>query len=264
MKIGIIGCGYVGSATARALKADGHHISVTTRNPHRIAELQSISHEIFPIDIDSPSYFRDFLRQQEVVILTVAPLRGTDYASTYLKTAQQVVHEMPSTLQQLIYTSSTSVYGECGGSWVNETTHPNPSNPSTQVLLDTENHLLRAPTNVCILRLSEIYGPGRPFESHVTSRTTFPGTGNNFTNLIHLEDIVAALRFAIQRKLVGIYNLSSDFHPTRKELYDTISDRLGLQRVNWDPSIKSIHGGNKRVDATKIKTLGFKINHQSL
>lgn len=263
MKVGILGCGYVGQAVASNWKQQGHYVTVTTRKLERIHELQTISDQVFILEKNNLQYF---LANQEAILISVAPDPYSDYITTYLKTAQQVVENLPNApqLQQIIYTSSTSVYGDYGGSWVNEGTEVHPTNERTAILHKTEQTLLRVSSshlNVCILRLAEICGPGREIKNKLIrmqkESRSFPGDGKQFTNLIDLKDIVSAIDFAVQNQLNGIYNLCNDLHIPRQQLYEEICEQENLGSITWDPSLPSIHGGNKRVSNQKIKDCGF-------
>jgi nucleoside-diphosphate-sugar epimerase len=269
MRIGIIGCGYVGQAVASKWKKDGHIVSATTRKPERVNELKQVVHEVFLLQTGNLS---SFLATQDVILISVAPelQSQSTYQSTYLKTAEQVLEGLcySHSLKQILYTSSTSVYGDHQGAWVDEACSIFPMNDQTRILHETEQLLLSQQSNrlqVCILRLGEIYGPQRRIEDRLRRMQgrAFPGTGENYTNLIHLDDVVKALDFAIQQSLTGIYNLCNDCHIPRKDFYEAICQKEGLTNIQWDPIMASIHGGNKRVSTQKLKDLGFSIKEQA-
>lgn len=261
MKIGILGCGYIGQAAAKYWKAKGHEVSVTTRDSTKIEFLSSMADHVYCLERES---LEQFLKNQETLIIAVAPGHKAEYSQTYLGTANKIVQFLPqlSSLRQLIYTSSTSVYGECHGDWMDENRSPFPLNEQAQILLETENIFLScrsADTKVCIYRLGEIYGPGRQIVNRLKrmSSHSLPGNGENFTNMIHQQDVVNALDFALNRELDGLFNLCNDFHIPRRELYERLCLEHGLKPIQWDASLKSFHGGNKRITNDKLKKLGF-------
>ena len=261
MNVTIIGCGYVGKAVAKRWKTAGHCVSVTTRNPERVAELNEIAdHVILLQGRELSAILSEQLVDQHVVLLCVAADNASQYESTYLHTAQALVKAVNSApaLKQIIYTSSTSVYGEHCGEWVDENTQLAPSNANTKILVTTEQTLLdlQAETRrVCIFRLGEIIGPGREIADRLRrmSGQSLPGTGENYTNLSELKDIVEAIDFAVSHQLGGVFNLCGDLHITRKELYQQLCEKHGLSPVSWNTSVASIHGGNKRVSSQKLK-----------
>ena len=264
MKIGIIGCGYIGQAMALHWRKKGHFVSVTTRKREKMEHLQSLADEVFLL---GPRPLSSFLEGQEAILLSVAPDHFSDYASTYLSTAQEIAkfYFKLSHLRQVLYTGSTSVYGDHFGAWVDENAKLLNSHENAKTLYETEKTLLGSGAEkpqVCILRLGEIYGPGREIEERLRRMQSWklPGSGESFTNIVHLDDIVAALDFALERQLSGIYNLCSDFHIPRKDFYDQICTRKNLPAVQWDPLLQSHHGGNRRVLSQKIKDAGFVFN----
>ena len=262
MKIGIIGCGYVGQACAKAWKDQGYNVSVTTRQPERVVQLSSIANAVYLLSPTNP--LKEFVKQQEIILISVAPNKGEDYHSTYLETVQEIVESFPDCLhlKQVIYTSSTSVYGDHEGEWVTELTPLQITSPQVEVLIKTEQTLLQDSfSNIkkCIFRLGEIYGPGRAIEDRLRrmSNKKFPGTGNSYTNLIHLTDIVYACDFALTQQLNGIFNLCNDNHFPRHVFYDYLCQMHQIPLIQWDPNQISLHAGNKRVSNQRLKDFGF-------
>lgn len=265
MRIGILGCGYVGKAIALEWKNQGHHIAATTRSKENIPQLDNFVDEVYLLNGNSLS---SFVEKQEVLVIAIAPDLGADYASTYLQIAEQVALAAKSapSLRQIIYTSSTSVYGDRNGEWVDEETVIIHQDQNRKILHQTEHILLSCQSenlNVCILRLGEIYGPGREIEARLRRMESqpFAGTGESYTNLIHLEDIVNAIDFVFIHHLRGIYNLCSDFHIPRRQFYEHICEHEQIAPIQWDPSRQSAHGGNRRVSNQKIKDAGLTFRH---
>lgn len=257
MKIGIIGCGYVGQATALHWKKKGHIVSVTTRRPERVAFLQSLVDHVYLLTAPS---LKEFILEQEALLISVAPDTQDDYTSTYLQTASEVAQH-GAHLQTVLYTSSTSVYGDQQGVWVDENTPLQPAQAKDAILYQTEQVLSQS-LQACILRLGEIYGPGRDIGKRLRrAQQPFAGTGEAYTNLIHLADVVSALDFALKYHLKGIFNLCNDFHIPRREFYERLCQQELIPPVQWDPSKMSAHAGNKRVSNQKIKAQGFVFSH---
>lgn len=259
MRISIIGCGYLGKAAAIYWKAAGHEITVTTRSLERAYTLRPLADLVYILGDD----WHELVKKQDVILLSVAPDTKSDYVQTYLRTAETLAMALHGSLvSQIIYTGSTSVYGEHQGQWVDENTQPNPSHSNAQILLGTEQILLkaeRAQRRVCIFRLGEIYGPGRSIVARVKSMQgmTLPGTGESWTNLVHLNEIISALDLAMHHKLNGVYNLCNDIHIQRKDLYKQICTSNGWPEVQWDPLAIHSHAGNKRVSNAKLKSAGW-------
>ncbi|WP_066379698.1 SDR family oxidoreductase [Anabaena sp. CA = ATCC 33047] len=272
MNITIIGCGYVGCAIAKYWQQNSSFVvTVTTTTPERVPTLQTLADKVIVTKGNNLEGLTSALQNQDVVLLSVGAKGADVYEETYLNTAKTLVSvlEQNSTVKQLIYTGSYSVYGDRNGEWVDEETPPQPSNRNGEILKATEDTLLAASSEnlrVCILRLGGIYGKDRELMK-IFSRvpgTTRPGNGSDVTNWIHLDDIVAAIEFARQHQLQGIYNLVDDAHLTSKELLDTLLEKYNLPKVTWDDTTQSNRPYNAKVSNEKIKTAGYTLIHPQM
>ncbi|MEM9091134.1 MAG: SDR family oxidoreductase [Cyanobacteria bacterium P01_F01_bin.53] len=266
MKVAIIGCGYVGSAVAKLWKSQGLDVLVTTTRQERVAELSEIASRVEVLTGADGDRLKAALADRQVVLLCMASKRGGSYADTYLGTAKTVAKVLPDTpVEQLIYTSTCTVYGEHHGAWVTEMMPPMPTTDNGKIIEQTEETLLTAASpqqKMCILRLGGIYGPGRTL-AKIYSRaagTTRPGKGEEGTNWVHLSDIVGGIDWARQKQLSGIYNLVQDEVPMVKDLIDRVCDRHKLAPVTWDESQPSTRK-NVRVSNAKIKGSGYQLVH---
>lgn len=253
MRICIIGCGYVGSAAAKMWKAAGHEITVTTRHLERAYTLRSLADLVYILSDD----WHDLVEKQDVVLLSLAPDSKSDYLETYLHSAEKLLKALPrSQVKKVIYTGSASVYGDHNGEWVTEETPCTPQTANGQILLSTEETLLKAVTperSVCIFRLGEVYGPGREIVERLrNTHHLFAGTGENYTNLSHLDLILEGLDLAVNQDLNGIYNLCSSQHEKRRDFYARLCEENDINFPGWDPSRQPPHGGNKKIDSSKI------------
>jgi nucleoside-diphosphate-sugar epimerase len=265
MNIAIIGCGYIGSMLASLWSKMGHHVTATTRKTERLEELSKVAQKGVILKGNDPDEFIPLITHNELILVTTAADSPEHYESAYLNTAQILKNlalemDLP---RDLIYTSSTAVYGDQQGQWVSEESPLLGTGDQTKVLVEAEKTYLGLEEigwSVCIFRLAEIYGPGREISRRV-SQSPFPGTGEKFTNMVHAEDCVGAIQFALKHHLEGVYNVADDDHMTRKEMYDALCKKLSLPEVSWDPTLQSRHPGNRRVSNHKIKKEGFEFTH---
>ena len=262
-QVAIIGCGYVGSAIARHWQAQRLRVLATTTRAERVDELGAISHQVAVVRGDEVDRLQALLEQQTTVLLCVGSKRGASYSETYLNTAQTLAAVLPQTqVQQLIYTSTCSVYGQHNGAWVTETTPVTPSTDNGQIIVQAEQTLNSSATpqrKVCILRLGGIYGPGRTLE-RIYSRmagSTRPGRGQEYSNWVHLDDIVGAIAWARQHQLSGTYNIVQDEIPSVRDLVSRVCHRYNLAPVNWDEHQPSSRRYNVRAANDKIKQTGY-------
>ena len=271
MKIVIIGCGYVGTAVAKFWSQKGHQLTVTTTSPERVSELQNITSQVVVMKGNNFSNMQDILQNQEVVLLSVGDRYRIGYKQTYLETAKTLLTALKKTptVEQIIYTGSYSVYGNKNGEWVDENSPVTPTDENGNILYETEQVLLSASIpqrRVCILRLGGIYGPGRELVK-IFSRwegQTRPGKGDDVTNWIHLDDIVAGLEFANKKHLQGIYNLVSNVPMISRELLDGLHKYHGLGKIYWDASTPSKGPFNTRVSNQKLRNEGFELVHPEI
>lgn len=268
MKAAIIGCGYVGMAVARVWREKGLDVLVTTTRPERVAELSELANQVVVLKASESDRLKAALADRQVVLLSVAAGRGGDYRETYLNTAKTLASVLPETaLEQLIYTSTCSVYGQHQGAWVTEMMPPVPSSENGKIIEQTEAALLAAETpqrQVCILRLGGIYGPNRTLEGiyRRVAGTTRPGKGDEGTNWVHLSDIVGAVDWAREKRLSGLYNVVQDEVPTIRSLIERVCTHYQIPEITWDESLPSPRD-NIRVSNAKLKSTGYRFVHPS-
>jgi len=169
MRITIVGCGYVGTALARHWHQQGRHwLRVTTTSADRAEELAAVADSVQVLDAADPIGLRQALQGSEAAVFCLAPsgerqVDADGYEATFLRSMQAlaaVVGELPQ-LNQLLYTSSCSVYGNAGG-LLEEDTPLQPRDRHGEILRDAEAVLLscRSPSRrVAIWRLGRSMGP---------------------------------------------------------------------------------------------------------
>jgi nucleoside-diphosphate-sugar epimerase len=272
MNVAIIGCGYVGYAVAQYWQQKTNFvISATTTTSERVPALQKVAHQVVVTQGNNLEGLKSVLHNQDALLLSVGAKNADSYEEAYLHTAKNLVSILPNfpRISQLIYTGSYSVYGDRNGVWVDEETPPAPPNVNAHILRKTEEILLSASSEnlrVCLFRLGGIYGPGRELVK-IFSRvagTTRPGSGDDITNWIHLDDIVSAIEFSRCHRLQGIYNLVDDAHLTSRELLDTVFIKHDLPTVIWDTANKVNRPYNTWVSNQKLKDAGYQLIHPQM
>jgi nucleoside-diphosphate-sugar epimerase len=259
----IVGCGYVGTCIGLALQPK-YPVVVTARSQKSLAYLKSLFPFVEHLDTSNLEEFHERILQHDTLILTLAAQDATSYETTYLETAKNLsaLLKNNSSIKHIVYTSSTSVYGEHEGKVVEESTPTLALSPQGKILVETENTLLSLANpqrKIVIFRLGEIYGPGREISKRVLGYQgrSVPGDGSFPTNMTHVEDIARATLYALEHDLSGVFNLVDDEHMTRFDLYKTLCQKLNLPLLSWNLSQKTHHSSNKIVSNTKIKNAGF-------
>jgi nucleoside-diphosphate-sugar epimerase len=273
MKIAIIGCGYVGSAVASLWHQEGHQVTVTTTTSEKVTKLKGIASEILLVEGNDLISLQTVVKNCDVVLLSVgAKKRTVDiYRQAYLETAQNVMAaiQASSGVKQLIYTGSYAVLGDQNGKLTDETAAVTPANEYGEILCETEKVLLSVPETdfkICILRLAGIYGAGRELIRIFKSwaGTTRPGKGDDYSNWIHLDDIVKAIDFAREKQLQGIYNLTSDEALQTGEFLERLFKAHNLSPITWDSSQASVRPYNTKLSNQKLKNAGFELIHPQI
>jgi len=274
--IAILGCGYVGSALADFWQTQGHFVTGTTTRPERVALLSRLLSQVVVMTGDDAHGLTSLCKGQNTVVVSVSPSGSrlaseSDYATTYLSTARNMVEALRHApdVQQVVYLSSCSVYGDRQGSWVDESTPLDPVDRRGQVIHQAEQiiSLANSPTRkVCILRLGGIYGRGRELVRMLggLAGTSLPGKGDRIVNWIHLDDIVGAIEFARLSQLEGIYNLVDDSQMSIKEQAELICCNYGLPNVQWDGGHPIQRRPSVRISNHKIKATGYNLTHPQL
>ncbi len=142
-------------------------------------------------------------------------------------------------LEAFLYASSTAVYGDRGGDWVDETTMVKPESPEAEARHEAERIVVEAawsyqtPTRVC--RITGIYGPGRTLKKALESGDYVLIEGHDsWVNRIHVDDLVSGLLAAWTKGGDGrVYNLVDDEPHRASEFADLAAELQGLQRPEW-------------------------------
>ncbi len=138
--------------------------------------------------------------------------------------------------QRLVYLSTSGVYGDCAGEWVEETRQPKPQTERARRRLDAEQALgewgERNKVEIVILRVPGIYASDRlPLDRLVRGTPALAAEEDVYTNHIHAEDLAAIVAAGLEAKQAcGIYNACDDGPMKMGDFFDLVADRAGLKR----------------------------------
>jgi len=264
----VIGAGYVGAPLAEALAAHGHDVVATTTTAARLPELQALGLHAVQLATADRDALRRLVADRHAVFLTVAAGRDRrDYRATYVDSVTNLLAACAgSAVRQIIYTSSTSVYGQTDGAWVDEAAPTRPANDNGRVLVETEGALLDGAASLgitaTILRLAGIYGPGRNPRDWLARYAGAERTdGEAWLNLVHRDDVIQAAVAALERPYHGVLNLAGDRPVRRCEFYDRLMCDTGLAPITWNrPDGPPDLGKRIRNDLAK-HVLGLTLRH---
>lgn len=194
-RVVVLGAGYVGSAVAHALFARGDRVWAVRRR------VQAPEPGITWLAGDvTTGVIPGFPEALDAVVLAVAPSgAGDEYDRIYPPAARAAVAlARASGARALVYTSSTGVYGERDGGWVDESAPVRGEGPGNRALIEAEQQLLgSALSGVTVLRVAGIYGPGRDPRPRFARTDQLPMRGEYWVNLAHRDDIVRAILDAV-------------------------------------------------------------------
>ena len=266
MKILFSGCGDLGSR-AGALLAAAHCCYGLRRQP------QNLSGEIAPIAADMCSAEEMawvLAGGYDVVIATITPgtFSEAGYRASYLAAAEALhsaveAVEFPPKL--IIWASSTSVYGDHLGDWVDESATPSAESFSGRILRQAEQVIAQLPCQSVIVRFSGIYGPGRTrLLDQVSSGIGRPVAPTQWSNRIHSVDCAAVFVHLInlQNSGVSLHNLylASDCEPvTQHDLRRWLAGRMGVSLQERAVAPKA----SRRCSNSRLLDSGFRFTYPS-
>ncbi|MGN6385347.1 MAG: SDR family oxidoreductase [Verrucomicrobiota bacterium] len=268
VKAWIIGCGYTGSRVGELLARSGVEVYGMRRSADAEDELKRKGINLIRADILEYGWKERF----DWVINTISSSGGTvsDYQRVYLEGARRILEGLrENPPERFLFTSSTSVYGQTDGAWVNEESETNPQAETSKVLVETESEISKAGQwlrNI-IVRLGGIYGPGRgyAFKQFVAGNAVMRGDGGNYMNLIHVEDAAAAIVHLLKHpESNGVYNIVDDEPVTQRDFYNYLSHRMNLPVPERAAVVEKKRGvTNKRVANQRVKKTGYRFKYST-
>jgi len=193
----IFGCGYLGKRVARLWQNDGANVHVVTRSADHAVDLQNAGYQTTVADVTKADTLQDLPPADTVLFAVGYDRNQTDSIhQVYAGGVQNVLAMLPTSAKQVIYISSTGVYGPAGGDWVDELTPPNPQREGGLASLAAEQAIASHPfaANAIFLRLAGIYGPGRiPYLDKLRAGEPIAAPSEGWVNLIHVDDGASAV-----------------------------------------------------------------------
>ena len=255
----ILGCGYVGGKLAEACMSEGIRVVGTTRSRERAEALQEKGIEV--VLAASPADLPDALLASVDAVLDSIPLVRDEQGMHALQP-----HWLPALAAKLShvgwagYLSTTGVYGDAGGAWVDESWPCHPDSARGLERLKAEAAWLNSGLPAEVFRLAGIYGPERNMLARLQSGNykTVQWQPPHYSSRIHVDDIVEALMAAMRKPRAGrIVNLADDLPMPHADyvvelariigapMPEILSEQEGEQQLS--PMALSFFRDNKRV-----------------
>jgi nucleoside-diphosphate-sugar epimerase len=273
----IIGCGDLGRRVGAYYAVRGGTVTGAARGPASLALLPALGLLPLALDLDRPLPPLP-AAGAEVFYFAPPPDRGVEDPRMARVLAAFARDGQP---RRLVYISTTGVYGDCAGAWVDETRPPRPGADRARRRLDAEQRLQawgRAGGGEwVILRVAGIYGPGRlPLERIRQGLPLVRAGEAPFTNRIHLDDLVQVCIAAMERPVAGeVFNVSDGEPGTMAAYFDAVADRAGLPRppkipmaeaaARLSPGMLSYMRESRRLDNRRLRErLGVTLRYPDL
>lgn len=260
----VVGCGYLGLRVVRAAANLGWTVYGTSRREARRAEIEAAGGIFVHFDITDPSthinlpavagwlWSPAFDRQQGLPIEEVV-IRGLENSVT----------GATSPPDRLVFISTTGVYHQSSGEWVDEKSETRPAGDSGRAHLKAEAFVQHWATESArsglILRLSGLYGPGRWIRrKSIEQGEPIACDPDSWLNLLHIDDAtsacLAALASTDAHSASGLYCVTDDQPVLRRDFYELSARLLNAPKPNFVAPSPSEYGGNRRVLNRQFKT----------
>lgn len=216
MRVATLGCGYVGRELGRQLLDAGHEVTGVVRSAESAAKVDELGIDAVQADLTVPSELRE-LPDADALVFTASAGRGSveQARSLYVDGLRAVISEFrgrDEPPERLLFTSSTGVYGNHDGDWVDEETPVSPASPKARVIAEAEAIVHRSALDSTVARFAGLYGPGRyRLRSYLDSVT------DGWRNSTHRDDAAGALAWFLTEDCArGETVLVTDGSPVRR------------------------------------------------
>ncbi len=267
----IVGCGYLGECVGSELVRRGERVFGTVRSARRASEITDLKINPLVADVLRPETLQ-LAPATERVLFCVGFDRagGADMRTVYVEGLRNLLERLPTPAPRLVYVSSTSVYGQSGGEWVDEDSPAQPIQQSGRVCLEAEQAASQwaqgTGASLVVLRLSGLYGPSRVIRRALLERgEPIPADPSGYLNLVHIDDAARAAIAAIDAPGPDPLYLVSDDRPVqRHEYYELAARLLDAPPPRYLPSADAregaIHDAANRRIANRRMRVGLGVN----
>ncbi len=257
----IVGCGDIGQRLAACLPQDLYAVTGLRRHPP--ADLSHLQYR--QCNVSDRTQLASVLQENfSIIIITMTPSERSDagYERAYVQACANLVDALSAQSLKprlLIFVSSSAVYGQMEGEWVDESSPTEPEGFSGKRLLEAEAIIHNSGFENTVVRFSGIYGPGRNRLIEQV-RQSKASASPHFTNRIHAEDCARCLAHLIDlnrhgKKMEPVY-LASDSSPAPMvEVVTWLAQQMSVKDFLSDSATNE--RGNKRCSNRRLLESGF-------
>ncbi len=267
------GLGYTARAVARRLMEKKWRVIGTTRTEERAAQLREHGFEVVKFDQDAPVP-ADLLEQASHWLISIPP---DSFGDPLMTAYGEELQERAASREWIGYLSSTSVYGDRNGQWIDEHAPPQPTTAHGRRRLAAERawrKCAQAGAPLHVFRIAGIYGPGRnalvQLKKGTAKRISAP---HHVFNRIHVDDLARVLLASIAKPNPGaVYNVADDLPESGERVVAHAARILkmeppplqSIELVDLSPMMQDFYAECKKVKNERIKyELGVRLNYPS-
>jgi nucleoside-diphosphate-sugar epimerase len=274
----IVGCGDIALRALPQL-ARSYQVFGLVRAADQAGRIAALGAKPIAGDLDNPATLAPLAGVADLILHLAPP---PDSGEGDPRSANLIVALSPRPPERLVYISTSGVYGDCGGVWVDEDQPLAPQSPRGARRADAERMLLawgeQSGVAVAVLRVPGIYAAERlPLAQLQRGAPVLRGEDDVYTNHIHADDLAAICATALARAAPGrAYNASDDSEMKMGDYFDLVADRAGLPRPPRvsraaaeagaiSPGLLSFMRESRRLVNTRMKTeLGVRLRYPSV
>ncbi len=246
--------GWLGLPLAHRLKLMGYTVKGSVTSQEKADQLQKNDWKVFPIMISEGGVsgnVEEFFDDVRDIIIMIPPgLRRNSGADYVLKMSHLLSEIEASSIENIVFVSSTSVYGDAQGT-VTEKDLPKPETEAGRQLLQVEQLFFTSNCNTSIVRFGGLFGGSRQPARYLAGRENL-SNGNAPVNLIHRDDCISVLVKILNQRAFGhIFNAVHPNHPSKSSYYVQKAKELGLEPPTFTKGESA--SSFKQVDSVHLK-----------
>lgn len=260
-KVSILGCGWIGRPLGKRLSSIGYTVKGSTTRTSMLAQIALEG--VLPFQLNAnPVPFGpnvDGFFDCDVLVVCIPPPSKPlipDWAFMVHSSVSRKAVEYG--IKKVILISSTSVYPDEARTYREADAQRVVSKHSGTVMLDLEKCYTLGSFSSVVLRLGGLFGPDRDPGKFLSAHRSNLNPDNP-VNMVHLDDVVAAIQFCIENDAQHeVFNVVSPNHSTRRGFYNKAAALRGIT-LTWNQD----SSGGKKVSSEKIQQRGFVFKYKA-
>ena len=259
----LVGCGKLGKPLAINLEEKGFSVTVFRRSQEAIKNVTTVSGDV----LNEDSFYQLPNKKFDVVfyILTPSEYTAEGYKAVFEQGVANLLNYFKKTQQpqQIIFISSTRVYGQSHNEWVDESSDTSPTSWAGQSLLNGENLFLQSGISSTVVRFAGIYGPGRyHLINKVKNKIACAASPVSYSNRIHSEDCVGFLTYLAEQVVskVAIQTIYIGVDNNPAPIFDVMMFIAGELNITIEKTETS-NRGSKRCNNIALTQSGYTLKY---